>query len=587
MFPSRPCLRLPPEVWLQCFRDCSSSDLCSICLVNRYFATIASNLRFRVLHRRVLQPHSVSPTGNERADDIEQWRQWKTSLEALAASPFASAVRAYTFCYAEPDDLLAWGHFDDTYIKTLPAFARLKRVVIVGLDLDAHLRRALKSLLELEDLVLSPDFVEDTGDPGQLIPLQRLTIANLPADSPHNREPFNEQVFLPDPSLLRELVLLCAGLTAACVSGLLTGSPDLRRPLTALTRLVLDLKREVLTPLHDMLALCPALRVLELQAAFGAPLTPHVHSQLQSLAAEKTALPVLHMIRAPAPYVKILVPGRPVHEVQLYQDLSDHPRMQREWRSVVGPFRYLAQATAPLRKLDVATFRYPPQKTPKVFAEIVKWFPQLEVLAFSMLDDADLGDESVLWWQAPRWRLLDDLLVDSALPIGIPEDISPGYRYDTLGRAFPPPPYSFPLVETRDHNPALRVRPTQSASRVRLHSFVQIFMNLLLEGAFTLPPNLTKLFFTGPSITDPVEEHAMILELERRLPRLEEIQLGWGYRTLNGPGDFHSEDECQREDYSERWVREGGCWYGWVRERPWSHNSPRPKLGKVVIGSQV
>ncbi|KAJ7072961.1 hypothetical protein C8F01DRAFT_1105843, partial [Mycena amicta] len=450
-------LDIPPEMWLHSFSYCSISDLCTLCLVNRRFASLCGAVRFHAIERRAARSEDVYGPGRGWKHAANRLEAQISTLKELSTSPYAKVARSllfdkdhrFAFNY-DPQDEVEYqrfvrisDNFETSLAPAISAFRGLRKLALHNVVLDEPLRRAMESLEELNDLIVG------------VLSLKQMICKPLP------------------------LKRLCMTFSLGKAHAIGDGNPP-RRPFPQLVRLQLPLATHTLAPLYQLLPLCPNLENLELWP------TGHDFYYPQDLPALPLAVvPRLRAITIPLTLVGDFVRGRPVDTVHIFGSTTNLTILDT-----------LSQSTAPIRELVIEDYKFPPRESEQIFTQITVHLPQLRVLSVGLEEKemAIRGMNNSAPGRVPWWQAVDAQRISKdAVEVGLPDEEERGYRYDAFGGKFPPPTESFALVATPD-NPSIK-----------------IFMNILLTTRFPLPRHLHILRFNR-RIWSFSEEHATILE---------------------------------------------------------------------------
>ncbi|KAJ7072965.1 hypothetical protein C8F01DRAFT_1105849 [Mycena amicta] len=534
-------LDIPPEMWLHSFSYCSISDLCTLCLVNRRFASLCGAVRFHAIERRAARSEDVYGPGRGWKDAANKLESRISTLKELSKSPYAKVARSFLFDKDRrfsnyyPQDQVEYqrfasssNHFETSIPSAISAFRGLKKLTLLNVVLDEPLRRAIESLEELEDLIL------------WVLSLKHMICKPLPLKRLCMSFSLGKAHAIGDGKwvIVHPQTLQCLQLkTLPCLMTILSSLQSPRRLFPQLVRLQLPLATHTLAPLYQLLPLCPNLENLELWP------TGHDFYYPQDLPALPLAVvPRLRAITIPLTLVGDFVRGRPVDTVHISGSTAKLP----SWLDILAIIDTLSQSTVPIRKLVIDDYNLPPRESEQFFTQITGHLPQLRLLSVGLEQnemDAYGCIKTIAPGRVPWWKAVDaQCISEDAVEVGLPDEEKRGYRYDPFGGKFPPPTESFALVATRDNPP------------------IKIFMNLLLATRFPLPHHLHTLRFNR-RIWSFFEEHATILALEEILPELREL-------------------EFRDHGHTAKWTRDRNVWSSLSMHRATGHT-------KVKVVSQV
>ncbi|KAF7290004.1 hypothetical protein HMN09_01305100 [Mycena chlorophos] len=479
----------PTELWLHCLSFCDTPTLCAVCLTDRYFASLCRLLRFQTVRWQVKPPGSSANVSEKIV-----------CFEELSKSVYAAATCQLMFLveYWTPD--LDHSGPATAVAQFLPAFGGITKLHLSHVHLVEALSDAILSLENLDDLFLHARLLSCLFPRPLRLRHAHIECSHIGVLVPHHTVP------IADPKTLVSLtvadILLIPIIFAAYARG---------TSVMQLAELVLPVANNIVyVQLCSFLLLCPNLEILSLgrDQHYDDPGDPHIRHPLSASASTLLRLKDVEVL---VPLADIFIPGRPVSAVSL---------LCRGRRPLSTLEEILPQSTAPIRKLSVHDYRFPPQESVPVFHCITSRFPELEFLSLQLSRNVTRAIGTFIRTQK-KPPLLQGFL----------EEEEPGYRYDTLGNKFSPPPPIFLLAANKENHP------------------MKVFINMLLEHRISLPTTLRTLHI-GPAIQVESAEHAAILALEKICPNLEDLEFR------------------QSPTWTNFWKRERNIWWGSKHEHP-------------------
>ncbi|KAJ7072990.1 hypothetical protein C8F01DRAFT_1105942 [Mycena amicta] len=522
--PRRNYLDIAPEIWLNCWLLCTVPELQRLCLTCRFFAVICQPLRFRRMYRHPPTVHALLDTedgpGMSWAELVEDVERRTMLLQEFAASTYAStAVRSWHFSRinmvearnqgeveAFTDLFSAWYEFGRVFTTSLGAYSRLSKLSLFGLDFDGTLWEALETLESLEDLKFATPYLEESQR--QPLRLKRLQIV-LWWPGYSEEQWIGDQLRVSSSETLTEFSATVSSYVLPLIATFVLDHVLLPQ----MTSLNLDIAYDLLLWVPNLLALCPALEYLSFSYGGPVPAPEPLDYPETLLSLPPSVIPNLRSFSGPLPLAQAIVPGRPLKDVSI----SNAPAHE-EWAEVHTALDEISKSSSPIHSLSLY-HAFPPQETKAILSAITRYFPELYSLHIRLYQR--LQQEFVAEFTDSE----DEACVSA-------EGSRTGYvrrrtrrtQYQCVDwEGFPPLEISGHLYESNSSSEA-KPPPTISPNQL---SPQEIGLHHLLFTKLDFPPNLQILQIThDPRPPYPLlAQHAILLRMEKVLPRLRELEL--------------------------------------------------------------